>query len=339
MKIDKNKLIAILDIVRPGLSKKDIIEQTDSFAFMDGFVVTYNDEISVRFPIEGLDIRGVVKATEFYNILKKMNKDEVDLSITGSEIIVKAGRAKAGITLQTDMKLPLDEISTKGGWHDVDGKELLKALEFVMFSCSRDMSKPILTCVHVRKDGCVESSDNFRLTRYNMGMEMPVPDFLIPHNSVHALLQYNVLQIRHGHGWIHFKCDDGSVFSCRIFEDAFPDIDNFLELKGKAVMLPKTLKEILDKASVFSKRDHFLDEFVIITMKDNRFSIRAEAENGWFEEQTNMKYKDTPYSFSVNPTFLGSIYSRLTKCIVGKNRMKFSGKKWDHVVVLMASEE
>jgi DNA polymerase III sliding clamp (beta) subunit (PCNA family) len=339
MKIDKSKLIEILDVVRPGLSKKDIIEQTDSFAFMDGCVVTYNDEISVRHPIEGLDIRGVVKATEFYAILNKMTKSEVDLEVKGSEVIVKAGRAKAGITLQQDMKLPLEELGDLKGWKTIDGKELLKALEFVMFSCSRDMSKPILTCMHVRKDGFVESSDNFRLTQYDMQTKLPVPGFLIPHNSAKALLQYNIEQIQHGQGWVHFKCEGGSVFSCRIFEDKFPTIDHLLDVPGVTIALPKKLHDILDKASVFSKRDHFLDEFVIITMKENRFIVRAEAEVGWFEESANMKYNNKPFSFSVNPTFLGSIYSRLTECVVGDGKMKFSGKNWNHIVVLMASEE
>jgi DNA polymerase III sliding clamp (beta) subunit (PCNA family) len=339
MKIKRDELIEILDVVRPGLSKKDIIEQTDSFAFMDGCIVTYNDEISVRHPIEGLDIKGVVKAHEFYNILKKINKDEVDLTIKGSEIIVSAGRAKAGINLQTDIKLPLEELGEGDEWHDIDGKELLNALEFVMFSCSRDMSKPVLTCVHVREDGIVESSDNFRITQYAMEQEMPVPNFLIPHNSVKALMQYDVEQIQHGQGWVHFKCEGGSIFSCRIFEDKFPAIDNYLDVEGIKVRLPKKLQEILDKASVFSKRDHFLDEFVIITMKNNRFIVRAEASVGWFEESANMKYNKEPFSFSVNPTFLSSIYSRLTKCIVGTNCMKFSGDRWNHVVVLMSGEE
>ena len=52
----KNDLVEALEVVKPGLANKDLIEQTTSFAFINGNVVTYNDEISISSPIEDLEI-------------------------------------------------------------------------------------------------------------------------------------------------------------------------------------------------------------------------------------------------------------------------------------------
>ena len=62
MQINRQNLQKALEIVKPGLSNKEIIEQTTSFAFIDGKVVTYNDEISICHPVEGLTLEGAVKA-------------------------------------------------------------------------------------------------------------------------------------------------------------------------------------------------------------------------------------------------------------------------------------
>ena len=66
MKVNKEKLRQALEIVRPGLANKEVIEQATSFAFMDGRVVTYNDEISISHPVEGIEIEGAVKADQLY---------------------------------------------------------------------------------------------------------------------------------------------------------------------------------------------------------------------------------------------------------------------------------
>ncbi len=66
--ISKKKLQEALEIVKPGLSNNEIIEQTTSFAFIDGRVITYNDELSISCPVEELNVQGAVKAEELYQI-------------------------------------------------------------------------------------------------------------------------------------------------------------------------------------------------------------------------------------------------------------------------------
>jgi len=99
MKIKKDDLKRALEIVKPGLANKEIIEQSGSFAFIEGRVVTYNDEISVSHPIKDLEITGTIRAEELYKFLGKIKEEEIDVNCTESEIVLKCGRATTGFAI------------------------------------------------------------------------------------------------------------------------------------------------------------------------------------------------------------------------------------------------
>jgi len=333
--MQKQELITALEKVKPGLANKDFIEQSTSFAFMDGKVITYNDEISISHPVKDLKIEGAVQAEELYQFLSKTKTKEIKITTTDNEVQIKSGKSKAGLTLHNEIKLPLKEMKSQGKWKSLpDG--IIEAMKFTMFSCSRDMSKPVLTCVNVT-DKYVEASDNFRITRYKIP-SIPVKSFLIPVTSVRELIKYEVKKIAEGEGWIHFKTEDGTVFSCRIFEDTFPDVSRYMKVKGETVLFPRSIKSLLDQASVFVKEDNKLDEAVAIFISDRNIRVKGKGDAGWFEGEAKIQYKGSPISFSVNPTFLQDILDKLTSCIIGENVMKFSGNNWDHVISLNADD-
>ena len=88
MKINKSDLVSALEKVKSGLSSKEAILQSTSFAFLGGNVVTYNDEISLSHPVEGLEITGAVQATELYQLLKKLKQEEISLEVSENEILI-----------------------------------------------------------------------------------------------------------------------------------------------------------------------------------------------------------------------------------------------------------
>ena len=62
MKINREELLNQLESVLPGLSTREIIEQSSCFVFMNKEVITYNDEISCSHKSR-LDIEGAIVAT------------------------------------------------------------------------------------------------------------------------------------------------------------------------------------------------------------------------------------------------------------------------------------
>ncbi len=325
-------------MVKPGLANKEIIEQATSFAFINDRVVTYNDEISISHPVEGLKLEGAVVADKLYSLLGKIKKDEIEINIEGSEIIITSGRIKAGLTLQSEIKLPLgEEVATKSKWRALPEK-FNKSINFVMSSCSKDMSRVVLTAIHIHNEGFSEASDSYRVARYDLGEEMPVDTFLLPQAAAVEVVKFNPTKIAEGKGWIHFKTEIGSIMSCRILEDPYPNTAPHLKMKGTRIILPKTVEEVLDRAIIFAKKDHMLDEMVTITLQEKRFKIRAESDSGWFEEEVNVHYEGDPVTFSITPYLLKGILSETQACELSKDKLKFEGENWVYLNMLRYSK-
>lgn len=325
-----------LAIVQPGLATKEIIEQSTSFAFVDGCVVTYNDEISIRHPVPNLELEGAIKASEFYKLLEKLNKDEIDMDVDGAEVRLKCGRTKATFTLKEKVVLPISEVGEIKQWQVVPEK-FVEAISFCIFSCSKQMTTPVLTCVHVdTENNWAESSDNYRLTKHTFPSGLDIPKFLLPYESAMVLSTYGpaITHVSEGEGWIHFRMGTGTIFSARVFDDKYPDTSMFYEVSGQDLQLPKTLGDILERAEIFSKRAHVLDEYVTIDMANNQIGVQATSEVGSFHESANTKYGDNPISFSINPGFLKLIVEQVRSCKLDVDKLKFSAEDWEHVIAL-----
>ena len=332
----RKDLLDALTIVRPGLDSKESIEQATSFAFIDGRIVTYNDRISISHPIPGMEITGAINAEEFYQLLSKLKKDEIEISITENEVLMKSGRATAGFALQREIKLPIGELGKISAWKKLP-EHFIDALKFAIPSCAGNVNDPILTCIHIRKDGYIESSDGFRIARFKVET-MPISDgLLLPGSTASSLIKYNIQHVAETKGWIHFRVSDGgTVISCRVFHGSYHNTEPHLKVSGVTFTMPNSLGDVLDRAAIFSNQDqtHILNEQVTITIADNRMRISGKGDHGWFEEELNVHYTDEAVSFLVNPGFLMSILGQIKVCTLGKSSMKFEGENWEHVIAL-----
>lgn len=334
MKINKTELQHALEIVKPGLANKEMIEQSTSFAFIKGKVITYNDEISISHPIKGIDIEGAIQADELYGLLGKLKQEEIDISIEGNELILQAGRTKAGISLQEEITLPLtDEIKERSKWKEIL-PDFIKAMEFTVSSCSNDMSYPVLTCLHINETGFIEASDNFRMAKYDLKKKLPIHTFLLPAISVLQVLKLNPTQIAEGKGWVHFQTEEKTIISCRILEDKFPDTNKFYDVQGMTFDFPKSTLEALERASVFAKRDYLFDERIEIHIEDKKLLIKSKSDSGWFEEKLNIRYTGKPIIFAVTPHLLKDILIKTNTCLLSKTMLKFACENWQYVSAL-----
>ncbi|MFA5934961.1 MAG: hypothetical protein WC827_03700 [Candidatus Paceibacterota bacterium] len=334
----KQTLVNALEIVKPGLAGKEVIEQSASFAFMEGRVVTYNDEISISHPVEGLEITGAIQASELYLILKKIKQEEIEIEITNSEIQLTAGRVKVGLTLQQEIKLPLEEIGAITKWKTLP-EDFIQAMRMAMFACSSNNSEPILTCVHVNEAGFIEGSDGFRVMRTTLQKKMSVPTFLIPASVVNTLIKLNPVKISSGEGWVHFRTETGTVMSCRVFEESFPDTSGLLEVDGLEFAFPRTINEILDRASIFSKQEGgSLSEDITVVLEKNRIKISSQSDTGWFREEANVKYTEDRLEFNIVPSLLKNILASVLNCTFNGKLLKFVGEGWEFITIVKVSK-
>ena len=355
--IKTDKLKKALELVKPGLSNKEIVEQSTSFAFIKGNVVSYNDEISVRCPID-LDIEGAIPAEPLFAFVSRAPGEEISLKTEESEIKLRSGRARAGIRLERDVTLPLKELgqTESGDWIDVPD-DFIPALKFCIRTASKDMTRPVLTCLHVT-GRVVESSDNFRISRFRMnkrsGRYFPEP-LLIPAKAVGELLKYQTpTQYHLTDGWIHFRLTEGAVFSSRRYQEKFPNVAKFLDQmkkEGNKLHLPE-LGDILTRAMIFTEEQLSPDEELVnVHIDQDKVRISANNEYGWFKESVKLSKRatktriDDPIRFTVHPGFLKEILSYSSKCSIGENAIKFDGKdkekgtSWEYLVAIQQTTE
>lgn len=345
MNTNRQQLINILTAVRPGLASKEVLEQSTSFIFSAGVVLTYNDEIAVQHPLpEGLDLEGAVAAKELYALLNKLPDEEIALETTDSELIVEGKKARSGIRLQaaSTVEETLRVLGHPSDWSQLPEK-FVEAIVFCSFSTGRDMTKPLLTCVCV-DDAFVMSSDDRRITRFDVGEGLDLKgQLLIPAVSIKALSAYPITSYDVTKGWLHFRTDDGVVFSCRNIEGTYPaeKIHSILDNSdGEPVKLPSGLAETLERAGVFSSGVSRVDvgNRVRVSLSEGELMVRGESDAGWLEEKARVRYKGPDVSFDVSADFLQAILAHSGEMLIGENVLKFEGDNFVHIVSMMASK-
>ena len=329
MKVNRKEFLNNLTKVQPGLASKEIIEQSTSFVFQHNHLIAYNDEIAVSLPVN-YDITGAVLSKELFGLFNKLKNKEVTIEIKDNEFILKAGKLKAGVRLEQEITIPTDFMEIELNWVEIP-EQLMEGLKICAFSVAKESISPLLNNIHVIDD-IMESSDNWRITRYSMG-EAIFDEILIPEKAARNIVKYDIDYFVHENGWIHFKeSDSGLIFSTRTFEENYPDLSEFMEIEGTEMKLPSELIEILDRSEVFSS------DLISVSFKKGKGLIRSENENGWVTDPFKISNKKLNISFQVNAKILKDILRKTRNVIINENSMKFFTNEFEHAVSLHTGE-
>ena len=339
MKVNRVELLKALNLVKAGIAAKEVVEQSTSFVFQAGQVITYNDEIAIHVPLpEGFDLEGATPAKELLSILSRFKGEEVEIDLDENEIKLKCGRSRAGVRLEATISLPLDELKIPKKWNKLPA-DFIEGLKSCIPSAARDMTYPILTTLHITPD-YVESSDNNRITRFKLSAGEIKKEMLLPVEAAIALTKISgIAKFAVNDGWAHFTDDSGMVMSCRVSEGDYPNLDQHLEINAVgSIELPGTIHEMLDRAGVFLSSAIDQDNAVRIEVTDKGLmTVRGEGDFGWYEEACRVKWSGKEgVAFSVHPAHLAAILETSKTVQVAEGRIAFSDKKFKHVVALEA---
>jgi hypothetical protein len=335
VKINRKELLAALEAVRPGLAARDLIEQSTAFVFQAGRVYTYNDVVAVSHPCPA-GLAGAVQSKELHALLTRLADDDLEVETTADEMLVRGKRSKAGITLQTEITLPLGEVGARKTWTALP-QGFAAAVKFVLFSAGADMTKPWSTAVHVA-GSTVETCDNFRLTRYLLPAKKGVvskidADLLIPAVACADLVSYAPTHYSADDQWVHFMNAAGTEFSCRTVADKFPDLSPFVNREWQhEVEFPADMTEILERAKVFLVGDKNVQPVVSVKASSGRLTVSAKGGAGWFEEVVRVVASKEAFEFLINPNALADMLATLKDCELSadKSVLKFEGDNFIH---------
>jgi len=334
MKIKKVKLLEALTKIRPGLSDKAIIEQTDHFIFDKDFIRSYNDEIAVSFPFKS-GFSAAIKADEFYRLISEIEGEEVDLSSREGFIDISAGKVRGQIVAGSEIKCPNVKVEAKR-WFELP-KKFADAVSFCSLSAGRGMSTStiVLSCLWI-KDDCIYSSDSYRATKYKMDGQMPELLFLA--SAAKELPKYSPTHYAvEGEAWIHFKNDEGTIFSVRVVDGQYmEEIQSVFEVKGDSIGIPEGLKGAINKAKIFAQETTENISMVEIKVdKKGKLTCRGEGVLGWVEQEFQVEYKKKDFVVRASSDLLGEILSHVKEMKISEDKLYFKGEDFEHVVSLV----
>lgn len=339
MKTSRKDLLKALEKVKPGLASSEVIEQSTSFVFQGGYITTYNDEVAASFPHPlAKEIEGAVLSNELLALLGKIKDEEIDVTAAKGELRIKGKKIKAGIAMEAEVNLPMLSFNPGEGFFELPAK-FLEGLKVCIFSAAKESVSPVLSNIHM-KGSFIESCDNFRLTRFDMG-EDSEDDILVPAVACRYLINTEVKTYGEEDGWMYFQDDDGLILACRVYNDEYPVLDGFLEIDGAVDMkIPPELNEVLERSNIFaspseSSGDHDLVE---VSIKDNWIHVRGENDHGWIEEKTRAKTEKSDLVFSLNPSIIREILKITDRAKITENQIRFEAADFTHVVTLEAKK-
>ena len=336
MKVNREELLRRLSAVEPGLSVREILEQSSCFVFRDGQVLAFNDEICTRAP-SGLDdtFSGAVPAKKLTAILYKLKDEFLEVTQADGELVLAGkGRSRTGFRMEAEVTLPVDQVETPKKWRPLP-PDFLHAVEIVQNCAGTNESEFEWTCVHIHPEH-VEACDNFQMCRYRLEMPLKRPT-LVRKESLRHVLPLGVSEVSETESWLHFRNQE-VILSVRRFLEDYKDIGKFLEVEGEPCTLPKGLGKAADRAEVFSQEN--VDENQVrVELSPGRVRIHGKGMSGWHEEVKKAVYKGPPISFMIAPKLLAEVVEKHNQSVVGQGRLKVDGGKWTYVTCLGAIKD
>lgn len=333
MLVNRQELLDVLIMVRPGLSKKDIVEQATHFIFTGESIVTYNDDICVSHPyITNFKIS--IKAQDLYKVLSDLNIEEVDLSVKDSILYMKGGKTRSGLQglIGGDVVGMLDilGLEKERDWNLLP-TDFIDGLFLCMFSASRIVGSP-LNSVNINGN-LLQSTDNYRISRYELNAHTDI-NLSLPIRAVQELISFPITYYYKTDSWVYFKTEQGAIFCCRYIVNTFPDTTGFFDLSGASLSFPDSIKNAIDEISAMAVAEIDYMRKIDIRIENNTITCRAEKDRGWIEKDVDFIYSGSPLVFSINPIFFRQVLDRTPSMLIAGDRALFLSEGYKHLMAL-----
>jgi hypothetical protein len=338
-KINREELLRRLQSVAPGLTRREVYDQSSSFAFVGGKILTYNDEVACAVN-SGVDpeIEGAVPAQFVLDALTHLRADEVDVYVRDNRLVLRGARQTYRAALVPEVLLPYkDAVSLPAKWRPLP-PEFAQAVGVVARCTHADETKEELTCVHMHPEK-LEATDSYHAARFDLKLPLGRPS-LVKGQGLKPVSGLGVSYIGETEDWLHFANDKtGSdlVYSCRRYVQDYQDVSKFFDAKGTRVQLPQGLQAAMSAAEVASK-ENVDDNLVKITLGGGKLKIRSEGVKGEYFEPLSLNYAGPAVEFMIPPSLLAEIVQESNEVVVQTKgevwKLSVKGEKWIYVTVL-----
>lgn len=330
MIVNREEMLQKLELLTPGLSKQDIIEQSSCFVVAGKQVHTFNDNVACTHSAKGLPWQGAVDAEKLLQFLRLLKEKSITMEVTDKSLMIRGKRRRAAIRIWPEVVLPIETVEQPKGWHKLPS-QFIQGVRLVQACASGNDNNFELTCVHITRD-FIEACDACQIARYKM--ELPIQEsVLVRRDSIRHVLTLDVSEVAETSAWIHFRGATGVVLSCRRFVEDYQDMNDILNTKGDIVVLPKNVKTATDWASCYSQDGS--DNIITVQLRPGKMRVRSEGSLGWADQVQRVKYNGPPLDFGIPPEVLNEVVMLNPQCQVTTNRLRLTlDKAFTYVTAL-----
>jgi hypothetical protein len=336
-----SEFLFALQKVAAGLGRG--LKQSDHFAFKNGEVFTYNEELACRCKVN-VDFEGAVLAKPLLEMLKKMTEEDIEIVAEDGKLILRRKRQRAEFELDPKITLPIDEIEKPKTW-----KKLPDNFEDAVLMVSTCLGGPKAnyfgwTCIHIHPEW-IEACDTIQLCRWRLRMPIkPEEEFLVLGNTIKKVMRMGHTEFALTPSWFHLHTDYGFAVSCRLYreENIYPDLTPIVKgaRGGTPLVLPKALMLAADKAGVFSVENTDAN-LIRIRLRKDRVLVNGDGTNGRFFQSIPAKWEGKNVEFIFSPILLNEIRRHHSKCeiVIDPPRLVIRGERWKYIACLGPPEK
>jgi hypothetical protein len=335
MKVDRQKLIAELTNLIPGLDLKGELNQSECFVFKGGKAYTFNDEVMSCVDTK-LDLEGAFPAAPLLSLLNKLKTEEVNLSQVDEGVKVTTSRNKTLIRSEKEVVLPLNEVDSPEEWKELPEK-FVEAIGLIISCCSKNKDPFALTCIHLHENW-VEACDGAQMGRFTLdtGVSARV---IITGKSMKKIISLNPKEFSESEVWMHFRNEDGVVLSCRRHLHNYTDLSCHVEqVDGTEFELPKGIADVLARCGIFSGSE---DENVVsVSISDKgKMTLKGSGASGWYMERMKVDWDGEPITFRIDPNLLTGLSTRSNKCLISEDKLVVKSDAFQYITATKKEEE
>lgn len=317
--LDKVNLAIDAMVPLPALKSIKMTVDEDSITLLSS-----NTDITIQSVYENDDLEVIetgevlVPALIFSNIIKKLNGENITVTMEGTVLTVKGKKSKYQVnTIRVD-DYPNIDISNDGTAFDIDSKLLSSILGETSYAVSKSEIKPILTGVNLvyskaNKRLITSATDGYRLAKIKTDITSDGDDFniIIPEKAVKKVLKIiknldddknfkmtvslKKVSIQTGNILIIFRLVDGS----------YPDTNRLVPNSfNTMVEVDKgSLIESIKRVSLIANDQN--ENYVKITLKNNTLILETRtlevgnAQDFISDVKVSGKEKEFEETFSV----------------------------------------
>jgi len=248
----------------------------------------YHSFIKVEEDREDFEI--VLEPKKIIDFLSFFSVNKIDFAVEKTKVIISHDKNRGEFPLYPKEDFPLPP-KIEGKKQTIKAAFLRESFPLVLFSCSSDESRPVLTGVNLLTDEenvVLVGTDGFRLSLLKTKKEVDFPNVIIDSGFLNEVLYFIDKEEEVGFSYsekektLYFQIEDNDLYS-RIIEGDYPPFEKVIpaqEGKTKVFVDKESFLRNLKLISVFT-RD--FSNVVIFDIKKDGVYLRPKTE----EEKNN----------------------------------------------------